>query len=503
MYLPPEVRLEIASRFLLLELDPWFYSDFGRVYNEFMRLPAKENPFNRLSLFRPNLRVRVLLMLRLVSRDWHQTATILLREHSWWTLKFDFRSSLERGVSCCLPSEESSSTTTPWPLSHQLVTKLNITEMGDVLTFRRCYFNDGDLVQRVGDDAPYAERHTFKDEPLRRQDRTQMELHYDKSSEHELLRNLFNALETVEAFSISFPGAESGNGYDYDEAQCYDMQAIHEMAVTFQHGLNSPAFQHLVDLRLDLPCTKDVERFTKVMSKDARDRLRHLRIWIMDETGRDGNDGIENTGDTDEEGVADGNTAWDGIPPSNLQAEFPNKRHQSAVWDFVESCPNLESLSISGTHFLDLDQLNWIKSSGSRGLQLLSLHRVWTSISSIIELLRAHPTFDGPPQLRGITLCKVKVHTNGGNWSSLFAYLRENCTDLNFGRMDQLTYFENHENFSFNNRIWENYNAIWTENEEDWDELRSLTRHLVRRAGGSKYYPKELSEMILEDDEEE
>ncbi|KAH8684088.1 hypothetical protein BGZ61DRAFT_455619 [Ilyonectria robusta] len=503
MYLPPEIRSEIASRFLLLELDPWFYSDFGSAYNEFMRRPAKENPFNRFSLFRPNLQVWVLLKLRLVSRDWYQTATILLQEHFWWPLKFDFKSSLERAVSCCLPSGESSSTATPWALPKQFVTKLNITEMGDVLTFRRCYFYDNDLVQRVGDDAPYAECHTFKDEPLRRQDRTQMELHYDKSSEHELLRNLFNALETIEAFSISFPRAEFDKGYDYDEAMCYDMQAIHEMAVTFQHGLNSPAFQHLVDLRLDLPCTKDVELMTKGMSKDARDRLKHLRIWIMDETGRDGNDGAENTGDTEEEGVADGNSAWDGIPPSNLQAEFPNKRHQSAVWDFVGSCPNLESLSISGTHFLDLDQLNWIKSSGSRGLRLLSLHRIWTSISSIIELLRAHPKFDGPPQLRGITLCKVKVHANGGNWSSLFAYLKESCSDLNFSRMDQLTYFENHENFSFNNRIWENYNAIWTENEEDWDELRSLTRHLIRRAGGKEYYPEELSEMILEDDEED
>ncbi|KAH7112636.1 hypothetical protein EDB81DRAFT_670689, partial [Dactylonectria macrodidyma] len=185
-----------------------------------------------------------------------------------------------------------------------------------------------------------------------------------------------------------------------------------------------------------------------------------------------------------------------------LQADFPNRRHQTALWDFVGSCSNLECLSIEATHFLDLDKLKWLKSAQSRGLRSLSLSRIWTSISSMQELVRPHTEATNSPQLQCITFSEVKVHTNGGDWYKFFSYLRNDCPDFVCCKVERLTYFSEHPHFEWNNRISENYNVIWTERGEDWDELRELTRQLVRKAGGEDLYPEtclECLECILDD----
>ncbi|KAF7556917.1 hypothetical protein G7Z17_g1083 [Cylindrodendrum hubeiense] len=393
------------------------------------------------------------------------------------------------------------------PLSGQLVGKLDMTEIYDALTFRRLYIEPDSEMDAEDDDDDYnskfVSRYSCEDEPVAPKGKAQAQMHYDKSTEHKLLRGLFDNLKKVDAFSLAFPRATSGDTHQHPYAESYDIQALDEIAATIQYGLSSTAFQHLVQLHLRLPCTRDVERFTNTMSSDARGRLRTLRISIVDETGQDGNDEIENVSDPGEEGVANGASLYDGIPPSNLQAEFPNREHQDGLWEFVASCSNLESLSIQATHFLDLDQLKWLKSPQSRGLRFLSLNRIWTSISSMIELLRPHPEYTASPQVRSIALYKVKVHTNGGNWSELFSYLKNDCPDLACCEAEQLTYFSEHPNFQWNNRIWENYNAIWTEQKEDWDELRDMARSLIRKAGGKEFYPQQCVELIFDDDDEE
>ncbi|KAH7109339.1 hypothetical protein EDB81DRAFT_895217 [Dactylonectria macrodidyma] len=136
----------------------------------------------------------------------------------------------------------------------------------DALTFRRCYTEDPDLVDQEGNDTQFVERHRSRDEPLRHESRPDPELHYDKSTEHALLRGLFDKLNYIDAFSLASLGARSGNG----RAQCYDTQALDEIAATIQYGLRSPAFEHLIHLNLQLPCTRDVERFTSTMSSDQR-----------------------------------------------------------------------------------------------------------------------------------------------------------------------------------------------------------------------------------------
>ncbi|KAH7129055.1 hypothetical protein EDB81DRAFT_846022 [Dactylonectria macrodidyma] len=325
-------------------------------------------------------------------------------------------------------------------------------------------------------------------------------MHYDKSAEHRILRGLFDKLGRIHGLSLAFPGATYAAECSQPWAQCYDTVALDEIAATIQYGLASAAIEHLVQLRLQIPCTHDIHRFTHTMSSEARGRLRHLAVCIMDETDLAGNSRIENTADSDDD-VVDGVTSGGDIPASNLQAEFSNRAHQKHLWDFVASCPNLESLHIKATQYLDMDQLKWPKPSQSRGIRALSLERVWTSIPSIIELLRPHPESKGSAQLRFIDLQDVKVYAGGGDWSDLFTYLGSDCPNLALCVVEQLTYFSAHPNYESIGRIWENYSEIWSQRDEDMDELRELTRQLIRKAGGKGSYSESM-EGLFEGEEE-
>lgn len=134
---------------------------------------------------------------------------------------------------------------------------------------------------------------------------------------------------------------------------------------------------------------------------------------------------------TGEGGTPDGDSLWEWIQPSKVQAEFPNKKHQKAVSDLIGSCPNLEGLCVNGTHFLGPSEL---ESLGPRGLRILCVERVYTSLSSIQKLIHPHPTSDTSPQLHCITMTKVKVRANSRNWSNFFTYLRQPISRVNKSR---------------------------------------------------------------------
>ncbi|KAH6949774.1 hypothetical protein BKA56DRAFT_464503, partial [Ilyonectria sp. MPI-CAGE-AT-0026] len=289
----------------------------------------------------------------------------------------------------------------------------------------------------------------------------ELQMHYDKSAEHSLLRDLFDNLGPIYGFSLAVPRAEYDENAGWPWVQCYDTIALNEVAATVQYGLASAAFEHLVQLRLQVPCTYDIYRFTHTITGKVRSQLLHLAITIKDDTDKAGNKRIENTASTNDD-VVDGVTGVSHIPPSNLQLKFPNRAHQNHLWDFVATCPNLESLSISATQYLDLDQLKWIKPSQSRGLRSLVLSRVWTSVPSIIELLRPHLESNGPAQLRFLDLNDVKVYDGGGSWSDLFVYLRSNCPSLAMCVVEHLNYFSAHLNYRSLGRIWETYSEIWS-----------------------------------------
>lgn len=336
----------------------------------------------------------------------------------------------------------------------------------------------------------------------RRSTRTDFELHYDKGEELGLLRRLFDKLTNVERLRVEFPGAKSENEL---QAQCYDMQGVEEVVAAIQYGLRSPALHHLVDLSLSLPSTWHVGQLGSALSQDARDRLCHLQLVIVDETGPSGSlsytlgeDGNDNG---DMTSVLESSYA-----PSNVQVAYPNREHQAELWRFVASCRNLESLAIEATHYLQLEQLDWSPPLGSRGLKNILLRRMWANASSIRRLLSTSSGSKMRPAVRRVVLDDVKIYADGGNWEVVFNHLRTNCPDLELVRAEQLSYFSEHPRYAYNNRPWENFANVWTaDNAEDNNDTRYLhmiNKMMIQRSGSSgRGYPVFLDDWEWEDEE--
>uniref|UniRef100_A0A8H7K4G9 F-box domain-containing protein n=1 Tax=Bionectria ochroleuca TaxID=29856 RepID=A0A8H7K4G9_BIOOC len=319
-------------------------------------------------------------------------------------------------------------------------------------------------------------------------------------SQHvELLESIFNNLPQIESFTLVFPssGGTFDNGWE-GSADFYDMEVVNSSISFFKKALSSPAFSHLTDLRLHLPCTHNVGQICEGLGQDTHNQILHLEICIVDASGVSGQREhlfFDNPGDYME---LDGDVhIYNSVPYSNMQREFSNQEHQDELWKFVGSCPNLQSLHIVGSNFLDLDRLHWKKAPDSRGLRVLSLERVWVSSSSLEALLLASPSVaQTTPQLRRICLGDVKLHDDGGNWEDIFNSLREGYPELELSYMQQLTYFESHPRYASLQSPW---NSSWKIQSEEESELRAmyaLAEHLAERAGGWDYYPQECHESI-------
>lgn len=275
-------------------------------------------------------------------------------------------------------------------------------------------------------------------------------------------------------------------------ANCYDMQGVDEILATVKYGLTSPGFQHLMDLSFAVPSTWHIGQLAGGLSQDARDRLRKLRLVIVDETGPSGS--AQYTKIEEENNDGDRTTILGSVAPSNVQATYPNREHQDALWALVASCPKLEALGIEATHYLNLDLQQWKNPRfGSKNLRDLSLRRIWTNVRSLLQLLSAVPLSSQDSAIRRVNFDDVKIHWDGGNWEDVFAHLRTNCPDLEIFRAEQLSYFSNHPRYEHNNRQWENYNSIWT---DDYDGdandrlfLQMLNMKLIRKNGSQRDYP--------------
>jgi hypothetical protein len=82
----------------------------------------------------------------------------------------------------------------------------------------------------------------------------------------------------------------------------------------------------------------------------------------------------------DEDGDGDG-----GFTFSNLQEQYSNTEHAYDIFDIVARWPNLKSLGLSGTQFLDGNLLDW--KPASVGLKSIFLSRVKFSMPNLIKLL--------------------------------------------------------------------------------------------------------------------
>ncbi|KAI1325420.1 hypothetical protein F5Y16DRAFT_422850 [Xylariaceae sp. FL0255] len=92
----------------------------------------------------------------------------------------------------------------------------------------------------------------------------------DKSQENDLLRKLFDNPTEVEAFAVSFPRVASENNGRDRQAMCYDTTSCDAVMATLLYSVKSPAFQHLVDLRLAIPGTHDIRLLAAGMSETVK-----------------------------------------------------------------------------------------------------------------------------------------------------------------------------------------------------------------------------------------
>lgn len=258
------------------------------------------------------------------------------------------------------------------------------------------------------------------------------------------------------------------------------------MLRTIQYGLKSDAFASLSSLDLEVPTTHDVAVLSEALGQNAREKLRHLRLAIVDQTGPSGSHDYRTEEDNWDGALTQEAAAESGFYPSNWQLKYPNQQHQDEMFQFVASCRNLESLEIKATQFLDLDML---ASRWCQNLKVLSLARFWTCASSLVKLLSAPFISGQKARIVRVSLHDIKIRANGGDWPVIFKHLREQCPDLEFCHMYQLAYLHGHPSYEHNNRPWENLNDLWTSDGTDLREKNALLRCLVAKAGGADHYP--------------
>ncbi|CAI0648180.1 unnamed protein product [Colletotrichum noveboracense] len=480
MPLPPEIIDQTFHE--VRDLDEWVNFTGGR--DSTAVFYGGENEPYESTFFRTDLDLQALSNLRLVSRQWNLSANRLLRRHLWWNIRLDDPDLIKRIAACCGDQNASLSS---------CVRSLNLEDMHDLNSFSRLYsFDWQEFVGQNVDPNYIVLSSSYVDSPNsygKRGLRADPQLHYDKTEEHTVIRRLFDSLHCIEKFTARVMGTYSRENL---RANCYDMEGMDEFVRTIQYGLRATAFNHLTDLSLLVPSTWYVGEITTVLSQDARNQLRKLRLVIVDETGPGGSDWqmISDGDDYNDGDFTD--IAGTGYAPSNIQVDYPNREHQDALWAFVGSCQRLESLAIIASHYLELDRIRWSPQPGYRGLVDLALHRIWTNVQSILKLL-AVAAVNGTklaPAARRVSLDDVKVYGDGGNWDKLFVFLRTQCPDLELFRASQLTYFTSHARHKHNNRPWGNWNDIWTNDAQenhDRHHLRMVDRKLINRGGSEAY----------------
>ncbi|KAI0420101.1 hypothetical protein F5X98DRAFT_52554 [Xylaria grammica] len=434
-----------------------------------------------------------LYCLRLVSRIWNASASRILRRYKWWSVDIDRVGSLEEALQLFVRKSDSVDFTS----KNHLFSRLTFPIIRHVRSFIRDYYID--TARRDGKDrhSIYTETSDASGMCTTRGAEEAERDYRDRSVANRLLRDLIYNLTHVESFCFAFEDAESSTDcVESFVAGCYDVALFDMTMDTLLFGLRSPAFQHLVDLRLALPGTHDVGRLAVGIPENVKQQLKHLYLEIVDCTGPGGSDEYVHDQGIFLEGIED--PFYDGTQtnieesaslPSNMQIQYPNRDHQHEVWAFIEACNNLESLSLFCTHYLSLDRLNWTPGPNFRGLRALSLGRVYANASTLIELLaaRGHGETDDVAARR-VHFEDVKIYRDGGEWATVFSWLAEACPRLEFFRVWDVGYFSTHPYFSPPVLIG-GTQEIWTESRMDFERLQALLHDLVRKAGGASQYP--------------
>ncbi|KAI0157510.1 hypothetical protein GGR57DRAFT_501121 [Xylariaceae sp. FL1272] len=432
-----------------------------------------------------------LYKLRLVSPAWNATVLRIFQRHYWWPVDIENSGKLRQALELC-----SAKTDTSRHWARDSVRKLAIPQLNHVLSFKRVY------------------QHGVYEEPIMDKPNSTGTENQDKSAELDLLCKLVDQLPCIEALSVMLPPAESRSNGIEATVQCYSVSAVEAVLSTIMYCLRSPSLEHLTTLHLTVPGTHEVGLLAAGLTNDMKMQLKDLWIKVVDSSGPGGSrhhtyeyeadiwdditDRVLTRGsDRYQDGTLT-DPSESGYPQSNLQIRHPNREHQNEVWDFVSSCPNLDYLGISATHYLDLERLE--VASRRKPLRALYLSRMHTKASTLIDILRAACGPQAPSPIRRVEFYDLKIKPDGGSWKDVFEYLEKECPDLQFFCPNNIGYLSDHEHFEHNNRPNENSSDLWTEWEADCEALASIIKSLVVKAGGTIHYPADFE--CLEDYEQ-
>lgn len=310
------------------------------------------------------------------------------------------------------------------------------------------------------------------------------------------LRELVGKLFQVERLEAEFPIGTHlkfpmwNNGRPMIPTQFW-LESLQAMLDSIVHCLKAPALACLRDLRLFLPCTHDFKHVSNSLPDTFFNQLRHLFLGVADETGPGGNRRRLQWSSTR------GDYGDHSLSPSNLQKKYHNDQYDGELFNIVARCHNIESLGIAGTHYLDLDKLEWSPAAG--GVRLLYMERLRCSPESMLRLLRPNGAITHSSAAAIIDLRDVCLKT--GRWAEIFSHLYEHCPNMEYLRSENLCYVPNHPAREGCHRPFEDSNEIWTQDMDDNRELQKLVWQLVDRAGGRENYSNAIFEQTILDED--
>jgi hypothetical protein len=307
----------------------------------------------------------------------------------------------------------------------------------------------------------------------------------------EALPNVLNKLSKLQRLEIHMPSwaSEYDGGEGDGLAPHLDLPFLAHTTQRIADTLSTSKFEHLTHLQLTLPCTYDFVELFQIVPDSFWECLKHLSLGITDATGPGGSKNYLYWADEDGDGD-------EGFPFSNLQEQYLNTEHAHGIFDIVARCPNLESLGLSGTQFLDGNLLDW--KPASVGLKSIFLSRVNFSMPNLIRLLSPA---EHVSQV-GSALTKIwfeEVYLTSGLWEDVFVHLHTYPSLLCF-KPENLSYARGGESIQFRSwhgRQWEDTTSLWSIREEDGIELETLLELLVAKAGGRRKYPSAACEQLF------
>ncbi len=232
---------------------------------------------------------------------------------------------------------------------------------------------------------------------------------------------------------------------------------------TFRYGL----FHRLEELSLRLPFAYDFEvlaesGFTVEPTTLRRPlyevlvQLRHLQVFIQDNSGHLGQ-------------------RYYSSLASESQTHFRNVIHQKGFFGFVELATQLESLSISCTHALDMDLLSI---ANFKQLHVLVLSRIKVSMENFEALITQNKS-----TIRALDFSQLELKT--GTWENLFT---SSCSlpHLKYLHIESCGYIQSSNHAAGLLPPIDDPQDLETSHFGDYDALGDLQRHVmeVRDAAG-------------------